>query len=343
MRKFINLTCACFFACAALFSCGRAGESELRNAAERFRGGKANAREAVADALLKVATLKKFPKDAEAAGGLVYARGKEEIRALWPVDVTIDLAPGFNSWSVDPGSGRTAFTDGKEILLFDTGGSLEAKAVPNGAGRVSGLSVAGESVLFLQGGSLLEMDSRGGIRRVMNAAVTPPKLTMPVRAVFERSPGKCAVNCGNAGTYSLGVADLAGGKMLFRDMLNSSAKFGFDGNYAYCVTGASGGWNLVKRSVAAGRVDALGRFTKLVDVEFAPGVFAAMEEGSLALVDLATGESVRAPFAYGIVGQSSGKLVLSWKNANYLVDQRVMLDALKKLRAEIPALFAPSK
>lgn len=343
MHKSIILTCACSLACAALLSCGRAGESELWNAVERFRGGKAEAREAVAVSLLKVSALKRFPGDSEAAGGLVYTRGKEEIRALNPINATIDLAPGFNTWSVDPESGRTAFTDGKEIVLFDSGGSRETKAVPDGTGRVAGLSVSGESVLFLQGNSLFEMDSRGGIRRVIHAVVTLPKLSMPVRAVFERGPGKCAINCGNAGTYSLGVADLAGGKMLVKDVPNSSAKFGFDGNNVYFVTGASGGWNLVKRSVAAGKVDTLGRYTKLVDVEFAAGVFAAMEDGSLTLVDLAAGESVRAPFAYGIVGQSSGKPVLSWKNAKYLVDQRVMLDSLKKLRAEIPTLFAPSK
>lgn len=344
MKNILVMLCASFLACAALVSCGRKDERQLKDAMERFRRGDAAAPAVIAEAAFNLAVVKKFTGTPESAGGMVFTRAKDTLRVQWPVRASMTLSPDFSMASADPESGRLAFSNGKEIILFDSDGDVEIKASAPGEGQVAGVSVSKDGVILLQGGFLYGMDAGGRFSKTIDApAVTPPKLSVGLRSVMERRGGLCAVNCGNAGTYSLSVADLAGKKIALKDFPNSSAKFGFDGESVFCLTGATGGWTLVKRAVASGKSDALGRFTGLLDVEFAGDIMAAMEEKSVTFIDLKTKDVLRAPFAYGLAGQSAGKLVMTWKGAAYLVDQFVLVEKLRALRAELPALFAPAK
>ena len=335
------MLCLCSLVCAALLSCGRAGENDLRDAIELYRKGSAgDALPRIEEAVMKLASLRKFGGKAESGGGMVFTRGKDEMRIQWPRKMTLAIPPGYLAGSIDPESGRSAFSRGGDIILFDSGGSREISITAPGEGPVSGISVSKDGILYLQGGVLFELGSGGESKKALDAAVVAqPKLGMALRAVLERKGRLCAVNCGNAGVYSLSVVRLDEKKIMTRDFANSSLKFGFDGESAFCITGTAGGWTLVKRAVATGKAEPLRRFTGLLDVEFAGDIMAAAEEKGVTLVELAGGDSLPVPFTLGLAGQSGGKLVLAWKGALYLVDQRLLFEKLRSLRAELPALF----
>ena len=327
--------------CAALVSCGRAGEKELSDAVALYRKGSAGeALPRIEEAVMKIASLRKFSGKAEAGGGMVFTRGKDELRLQWPREVTLDILPGYFAVNIDPESGRSAYSKGGDITLLDSGGSRDTTVTAPGEGPVSGISVSKDGVLYLQNGILYELGSGGEPKKALDAAVVAqPKTGIAHRAELARRGGLCAVNCGNAGAYNLSVVRMDDKKIMFRDFPNSSLKFGFDGESVFCITGAAGGWTLVKRAVATGKAEPLRRFTGLLDVEFAGDIMAAAEEKGVSLVDLAGKDFLQVPFAYGLAGQSGGKLVLAWKGALYLVDQRLLFDKIRLLRAELPALF----
>lgn len=341
----MKISAALCLCSAALLSCGPAGEKDLRDAVALYRAGSTgDALPRIEEAIMKLASQRKFGGKAESGGGMVFTRGKDELRLQWPREMTIEVPPGYLAGSVDPESGRSAFSTGGDITLFDSGGSRDTVVTAPGSGPVNGISVTKDSVLYLQGGFLYELGGGGDSKKILDAVVASQQKTgLAPRAVLERKGRLCAVNHGNAGAYGLSVVGLDDKKILMKDFANSSLKFGFDGGSVYCITGGAGGWTLVKRAVGAGKTESLRRFTGLLDVEFAGDVMAAAEEKGIVLVDLAGGETLLVPFAYGLAGQSGGKLVLSWKGALYLVDQRILVDTLRALRAELPGLFAPLK
>ncbi len=315
-----------------LFACGGV-ERKFEAAAEKFCASRSDGdRSSAIRVLVDYAKKAEFPPECVAEKGAAYCLKNDTVHFFRPKSFPVKIGKKFHFLSADSRTASVAFSHKNELALFDGSGDSMFSGILPGDADVMALEFTKSGQYILQGDRLLYRTDDGTVTRVLDVPVTglsPSQATC--RAFVQKSGDFLAINCGNAGVYSLSVVDVRQKKLLCKDVPNASFRFSSSGDSIAYITGASGSWSLIRMNIACRETKAVCRFSGLEDIAFAGEYICIYEKGKAQIGELKSEKFYNFPEGYDLRGAVGGDFLMKYNNTAYLLDAAVLYKGMQKL------------